>query len=277
MSTGMYILVVLGGIATGLYFYDEATELVKSFVGDGGDVKAKADFSKSVPDKVVGDPKKWKDGPIAGAKLFSDEDIKYTEGGKLLLVIIGHVFDVTKGKKHYGPGSGYHGFVGRDASRAFTDMNFSDEAVLNDVDGLSHENYLGLAGWVDFYLKDYKFVGYHVGRFFDKNGKPTEHMDEFKKKIIESEAIKKAGEDVKKEFPPCNVEWKAETGTKYWCSAKSGGIDRTWAGYPFMFSDDGGRTSRCACIRELDSQEKRIRPYSSCSEDSTICYAPKSE
>lgn len=52
--------------------------------------------------------------PVKPEKVFvlKDKDIEFVDGGKLYLVILGHVFDVTKGSKHYGPGSGYHGFIG---------------------------------------------------------------------------------------------------------------------------------------------------------------------
>lgn len=47
--------------------------------------------------------------------LFTDEMLrKYSGDNEILyLSILGEVFDVTKGKKHYGPGQGYHGFTGR--------------------------------------------------------------------------------------------------------------------------------------------------------------------
>ncbi|NP_001131467.1 Membrane-associated progesterone-binding protein 4 isoform 2 [Zea mays] len=34
------------------------------------------------------------------------------EGLPILLAILGSVFDVTKGRSHYGPGGGYHHFAG---------------------------------------------------------------------------------------------------------------------------------------------------------------------
>ncbi|KAJ0807086.1 putative cytochrome b5-like heme/steroid binding domain-containing protein [Helianthus annuus] len=39
------------------------------------------------------------------------------------------VFDVTKGKSHYGKGGGYNHFSGRDASRAFVSGNFTGTFV----------------------------------------------------------------------------------------------------------------------------------------------------
>lgn len=42
------------------------------------------------------------------------------------LSILGEVFDVSKGAKHYGRGGGYQGFTGRDASRAFVTGDFTE-------------------------------------------------------------------------------------------------------------------------------------------------------
>lgn len=47
-------------------------------------------------------------------KVFTSSELKkYTnlEDG-LYISILGHVFDVTKGAKHYGPGATYHAFTG---------------------------------------------------------------------------------------------------------------------------------------------------------------------
>ena len=48
--------------------------------------------------------------------LFTEYQIKsFTgdgEGSELYLAILGNVFDVTKGKRFYGPGENYHAFVG---------------------------------------------------------------------------------------------------------------------------------------------------------------------
>ncbi|RZB70436.1 Membrane-associated progesterone-binding protein 4 [Glycine soja] len=62
-------------------------------------------------------------------RLFSAEELSLLngtdEGLPILLGILGSVFDVTKGKSHYGSGGGYNHFAGRDASRAFVSGNFS--------------------------------------------------------------------------------------------------------------------------------------------------------
>lgn len=49
-------------------------------------------------------------------RLFTEEQLKsYTgevESNALYLVILGNVFDVSKGKRFYGPGEHYHSFLG---------------------------------------------------------------------------------------------------------------------------------------------------------------------
>jgi hypothetical protein len=64
--------------------------------------------------KVIGKSShNWINGPskLPHLKLFTLDDIKFVEGGKWYLVLIGHVFDVT-GAEFYKPGSGYHAFIG---------------------------------------------------------------------------------------------------------------------------------------------------------------------
>lgn len=48
-------------------------------------------------------------------KLFTQEELIQFNGidmKQMYLAILGNVFDVTKGKKHYGKGSGYNFFIG---------------------------------------------------------------------------------------------------------------------------------------------------------------------
>jgi len=48
-------------------------------------------------------------------KVFTQEELgnyKGVDGSPVYLAVLGHVFDVTKGRKHYGPGGGYEFFAG---------------------------------------------------------------------------------------------------------------------------------------------------------------------
>jgi len=55
--------------------------------------------------------------------------------GRICVAVNGKIFDVTKGKRFYGPGGPYSGFAGRDASRGLA--TFSVEPVSDDYDDLS--------------------------------------------------------------------------------------------------------------------------------------------
>lgn len=52
-------------------------------------------------------------------------------------------------------------------------------------------------------------------------------------------------------FPPCNSEWKKDTGGRVWCSTKSGGVTRDWVGVPRIYTDPTARGSRCACVKNF--------------------------
>ena len=83
------------------------------------------------------------------------------------LAIVGRVYDVNRGKKHYGKGGGYSFFAGfcsfqkgqqvlqrvtgKDGTRAFVSGDFTEEGLRDDVEGLSHEDILGIRDWVTFY------------------------------------------------------------------------------------------------------------------------------
>jgi cytochrome b involved in lipid metabolism len=53
--------------------------------------------------------------------VISTEQLQHSKGdaAKLRLAILGEVYDVTAGRRHYGKDGGYSFFAGRDASRAY--------------------------------------------------------------------------------------------------------------------------------------------------------------
>merc|ERR1712001_612509 len=56
------------------------------------------------------------------------------EDGRVLVGVLGKIYDVTKGKRFYGPGGPYSGFSGRDASRGLA--TFSVDAITDEYDDL---------------------------------------------------------------------------------------------------------------------------------------------
>ncbi|KAG6795701.1 neuferricin [Apis mellifera caucasica] len=211
-------------------------------------------------------------------KIFTSSELKkYTnlENG-LYISILGHVFDVTKGAKHYGPGATYHAFTGRDASLAFITGEFNDNNLIDDISSLSIQQVKALNDWVQFYNKNYIYKGKLNGKYYNEDGSPTKEFYNVQKILIE--AKEKQFEEVHKKqmFPPCNIEWKPDSGTVVWCTKKSGGIERNWIGVPRMlFESPNSKEYRCACVK-LDSKEYKefkgmLRDYPQCPKSSIKC------
>lgn len=154
--------------------------------------------------------------------LFTIEELKQyngEDGSKgIYIAILGQVFDVKKGKHHYGPGGSYHVFAGRDASKSFITGDFTAETCTDDVIDLSYQELLSLVDWKKFYEGEYIYKGKLIGRYYDELGQETKYFKELKKKLKEAKEDKKNKRNHELEFPPCNVEWTAESGTRVWCS-----------------------------------------------------------
>ncbi|XP_005094963.1 neuferricin-like [Aplysia californica] len=228
-------------------------------------------------------------------KIFSREDLlqyKGTNGGRVYLAVVGHVYDVTKGKKHYGPGGGYEFFAGIDGSKAYVTGEFNEKGLTDDISALSPSQIIGLEGWKSFYEKDYKFVGVVEGAFFDKDGSELPMMKEYRRKLDLGHQEKSLVEKDRQLFPPCNSEWSQADGGRVWCSTLSGGISRDWAGLPRMYYTAGNSKPRCACVRTTgppshdmnsethknrgDLDNPNLNVYPNCSPSSESCPLPQS-
>nr|XP_034188661.1 neuferricin [Osmia lignaria] len=211
-------------------------------------------------------------------KMFtSDELRKYTNlKDGLYISILGHVFDVTKGEKYYGPGATYHGFTGRDGSLAFITGQFDDNGLTDDISSLSMEQIKALNNWVQFYNETYIYKGKLIGRYYNEDGVPTEEFYNIQQILIEAKEKQFEEEHKKRMFPPCNIEWKPDSGTVVWCSKKSGGIERDWIGVPRMlFESPSSKQYRCACVK-LDSKEYEelkgmLKEYTKCPKTAIKC------
>ncbi|XP_046396960.1 neuferricin isoform X2 [Ischnura elegans] len=232
---------------------------------------------------------KSKDGiPLSNSKtektvLLSSEELKKYGGsgrnGKLYLSILGKIFDVTKGKKHYGEGGGYSFFTGRDASRAYVTGDFTETGLIDEVLDLTPQQLKGLQGWLEFYIKEYKYVGKLIGRYYDPMGRKTEYLQQVEEIIKEAQRKERENDAEKRKYPPCNTEWSASKGSRVWCSNKSGGILRDWVGVPRKLYVVGSSTPRCVCVRHpsekhLDGpslSDPQLEEYPGCHKDSISC------
>lgn len=111
---------------------------------------------------------------------FTLEQIRQYDGltgpdKRVLVAVNGKVFDVTKGKRYYGPGGPYAAFAGRDASRALA--IFSVDAIKDDYDDLSDLNTMQMESVREWELQFNERYEY-VGRLLKPGEDPSEYSDE---------------------------------------------------------------------------------------------------
>ncbi|KHJ88502.1 cytochrome b5-like Heme/Steroid binding domain protein [Oesophagostomum dentatum] len=223
-------------------------------------------------------------------QILNAEQLALFDGSRasrpVYLAILGRIYNVDKGKKHYGKGGGYHFFAGRDATRAFVSGDFTEAGLVDNTDGLSHEDLLGIRDWVSFYEKDYKLVGVLIGRYYDANGNPTKELKDVLARMQTAAEWRQSKAAEAEVFPPCNSEWHQNSGGRVWCSMKSGGIQRDWAGVPRLLYDPNTKQQRCACVKNFgvglsphgakgnsrgDLDHPNLRQYPKCSPTANSC------
>eukprot|EP00244_Chara_vulgaris_P002054 TRINITY_DN13442_c0_g5_i1.p1 TRINITY_DN13442_c0_g5~~TRINITY_DN13442_c0_g5_i1.p1 ORF type:complete len:296 (-),score=52.63 TRINITY_DN13442_c0_g5_i1:225-1091(-) len=205
--------------------------------------------------------------PEQGAeqRVFTAEELALYDGVKrkqLLLAILGDVFDVTEGQRHYGPGSSYHHFVGKDASRAFVTGKFKD-GLTDDVSGLSASEYSGLQEWHSFYVKsdNYRYVGKLAGLFYDEAGRATKALEDLQSEFKKAERLKELQKAEAEKHPNCNSRW----------SSAEGGFVSCTSGYPRKVFVTGGTSSRCACFQYSELDQPNQEAYPDCDRYATEC------
>ncbi|XP_050345292.1 neuferricin [Nymphalis io] len=210
-----------------------------------------------------------------GPLVLSNAELAKYDGihvDKLYLSVIGNIFDVTEGKKYYAKGSAYHYFIGKDGTRALVTGDFTDESYNKDhVLELSCNDLSAILHWRKTYREKYNFIGLLAGRYYDENGLETSYMSEFKQKIKLCEKEKEQAQKQDKLYPPCNISWSEEEGTRVWCTRTSGGIERGWAGVPRQLFTPGEEKPRCVCVNLEKNYSSMLKAYEGCPSKSTHC------
>lgn len=85
--------------------------------------------------------------------------------------------------------------------------------------------------WISFYEKEYPLVGVVADLYYDSDGQPTAELTDVLARIEKANEYRKAQAVEIEVFPPCNSEYN-QNGGRVWCSTKSGGVERQWAGVP---------------------------------------------
>lgn len=87
------------------------------------------------------------------------------DGGKILLAIDRHVFDVSNGRNFYGPDGMYGNFAGRDASRGMAKQSFDVEMLtpidqpIDKLEDLNPGEIDNMNSWVGHFKYKYITVG----------------------------------------------------------------------------------------------------------------------
>lgn len=197
-------------------------------------------------------------------RLFTAEELALHNGTDesipILLGIIGSVFDVTKGKSHYGVGGGYNHFAGRDASRAFVSGNFTGDGLTDSLRGLSSTEVKSIVEWREFYFRSYTFVGKLVGRYYDNQGNPTKYLKGAEAKSARGAQLleKQKAEEAKQ--PGCNSRWSQDEGGEVWCD---NGFPRL-VQRPVEIALTGKMSKRCACFLEDQLDQPGLEVYEGC-------------
>jgi len=216
--------------------------------------------------------------PTKNVRLWTAEELSEYDGksdpSKLALSILGEVFDVSKGDKHYGPGMGYHFFTGKDGTRAFVTGEFNKEGLIPDIEGLTGSQMLAIEEWLLFYRKDYVPMGKLIGHYYDETGAPTEAQRTARIALRKGREEKKREDQFKKILPGCNSKYSSAEGKTFWCDVKSGGISRDWVGVIREFTNPDTLAKRCVCVPPDQLDLPGLALYDGCPPKSSECYWP---
>ncbi|KAH8276682.1 hypothetical protein KR044_008611 [Drosophila immigrans] len=197
------------------------------------------------------------------------------DGRPIYLALLGDVFDVSRGVKHYGTGCSYNFFVGRDASVSFVTGEFEhyDPETADDVLSLKGSSLLELAKWLEFYAKDYEYKGKLIGRFYDAQGQQTSYHHKYLALLQQAEQAKKEIDELRNKYPGCNIEWSEERGTRVWCTTTSGdGNPRDWIGFPRKLYNRDNKNFHCACVPEAELSDPMFKSYDNCDPRAEECF-----
>ncbi|KAH8356214.1 hypothetical protein KR200_008291 [Drosophila serrata] len=111
---------------------------------------------------------------------FTVKELRQYDGnqpdGRVLVAVNGNIYDVSKGKRFYGPGGPYATFAGKDASRnlATFSVNSNDKDEYDDLSDLTAVEMDSVREWEMQFKEKYELVG----KLLRKGEQPTNYDDD---------------------------------------------------------------------------------------------------
>ncbi|GBP48286.1 Membrane-associated progesterone receptor component 2 [Eumeta japonica] len=116
-------------------------------------------------------PKIRKDMTVAELKQYDGTQ----PDGRVLVAVNGWIFDVTRGRRFYGPGGPYAAFGGKDASRGLATFSVtSSDKEYDDLSDLNSMEMDSVKEWEAQFREKYDLVG----RLLKPGEEPTNYSDE---------------------------------------------------------------------------------------------------
>ncbi|KAH8420209.1 hypothetical protein KR009_007319, partial [Drosophila setifemur] len=128
----------------------------------------------------VGAPKRTEPELPKMRRDFTVNELRQFDGnqpdGRVLVAVNGSVYDVSKGKRFYGPGGPYATFAGRDASRNLATFSVvsNDKDDYDDLSDLSAVEMDSVREWEMQFKEKYELVG----KLLRKGEQPTNYDDD---------------------------------------------------------------------------------------------------
>ncbi|XP_072942197.1 membrane-associated progesterone receptor component 2-like isoform X3 [Epargyreus clarus] len=95
--------------------------------------------------------------------------------GRVLVAVNGWIFDVTRGRRFYGPGGPYAAFGGKDASRGLATFSVtSSDKEYDDLSDLNSMEMDSVKEWEAQFREKYDLVG----KLLKPGEEPTNYSDE---------------------------------------------------------------------------------------------------